>query len=244
MIPALILTTFYAVASTIAAFIFFPWTLLTGSPERMYHAGTWIAATGLRLAGIRVEAQGLDNIPSGSCVFMSNHVSNLDPCVIIPPLPRRVSILVKKSLMKVPLLGTAMRMANFVPIDRDQRASAITSIEAARKVLQSGLSIAVFAEGTRSRDGRLLPFKKGPFYLAYEGGVPVVPISVHGTETMMRKGSARIFPGTAYVTYHLPLDPAAFPDRESLMAAVRDNIASALPRWMTDASVESPAISQ
>jgi 1-acyl-sn-glycerol-3-phosphate acyltransferase len=175
---------------------------------------------------------------------MSNHVSNLDPCVIIPPLPRRVSILVKKSLMKVPLLGTAMRLAQFVPIDRDQRASAITSIEAARAVLGSGLSIAVFAEGTRSRDGRLLPFKKGPFYLAYEGGVPVVPISVHGTETMMRKGSARIFPGTAHVTYHRPLDPAAFADRESLMAAVRESIASSLPSWMTAESPQPPATSQ
>jgi 1-acyl-sn-glycerol-3-phosphate acyltransferase len=238
MIPALILTTFYAVAAVVAALIFFPYTLITGNASPMYRMGTWIAATGLRLAGIHVETEGLENIPAGSCVFMSNHVSNLDPCVIIPPIPRRVSILVKKSLMKVPLLGTAMRMANFVPIDRDQRASAISSIEAARTVLQSGLSIAVFAEGTRSRDGRLLPFKKGPFYLAYEAGVPVVPVSVHGTETMMRKGSARIFPGTAHVKYHQPLDPAAYADRESLMAAVRDSIASSLPAWMTDASPE------
>jgi 1-acyl-sn-glycerol-3-phosphate acyltransferase len=233
MIPAVILFSFYAIASVIAALISFPHALITGDASLIYRMGTWIAATGLRLAGIHVSIRGLENLPAGSCIFMSNHVSNLDPCVIIPPIPRRVSILVKKSLMKVPLLGTAMRLAKFVPIDREQRASAISSIQAARRVLDSGLSLAIFAEGTRSSDGHLLPFKKGPFYLAYEGGVPVVPISVHGTETMMRKGSARIFPSTAYVMYHSPLDPANYSDREGLMAAVRESIASALPAWMT-----------
>jgi 1-acyl-sn-glycerol-3-phosphate acyltransferase len=236
MIPAIILVVFYGVAAVFAALLTFPYAIITGDPSYMYKVGTWIAATGLRLAGIRSVIKGLDNLPPGSCIFMSNHVSNLDPCVIIPPIPRRVSILVKKSLMKVPLLGTAMRLAKFVPIDRDQRESAISSIADARMVLNSGLSLAVFAEGTRSRDGRLLPFKKGPFYLAYEAGVPVVPISVHGTETMMRKGSKRIYPGTAYVTYHQPIHPADYTDREGLMAAVRESIASSLPEWMTATS--------
>lgn len=233
MIAALILYVFYVVAAAAVSVVAFPWAWITRNPEILYRMGTWVARTGLRLAGIRSDIRGLENIPARSCILMSNHVSNLDPCVIIPPIPQRVSILVKKTLMRTPLLGPAMRMADFVPIDRDQRESAISSLAAAKGVLQRGLSLAIFAEGTRSRDGKLLPFKKGPFYLAHGAGVPVVPVSISGTETMMRKGSARIFPGTATVTYHPALDPAQFATREDLMEAVRNSIAASLPEWMT-----------
>lgn len=232
MIAALILYVFYAVAAVFVSLIAFPWAWISGNPAILYRMGAWVAWTGLKLAGIRCVIVGIENIPQSPCILMSNHVSNLDPCVIIPPIPQRVSILVKKGLMKMPLLGPAMRMADFVPIDREQRESAISSLENAKAVLQRGLSLAIFAEGTRSRDGKLLPFKKGPFYLAYEAGAPVVPVSVSGTETMMRKGSARIFPGTATVTYHPALDPAQFATREDLMAAVRVAIAASLPAWM------------
>lgn len=232
MIAALVLYSFYAIAAVIAAPFVFLHALLTGDGGMIYRVGCWIAGTGVRLAGVKSHIRGMETIPTGSCIFMSNHVSNLDPCVIIPPIPRRTSILVKKSLMHVPILGLAMKLARFVPIDRDQRESAIGSLRAAQQVLQSGLSIAVFAEGTRSRDGRLQPFKKGPFYLAYEAGVPVVPISVSGTETMMRKGGLFIYPGDACITFHAPLDPKQYADREELMAAVRAEIASSLPAWM------------
>jgi 1-acyl-sn-glycerol-3-phosphate acyltransferase len=232
MIAAAILFGFYAVASFLAALVAFPLAWATGNGNIIFRTGTWIVSTGIRMAGIRVILTGLENIPKSSCIFMSNHVSNLDPCVIIPPIPQRVSILVKKSLTKVPILGIAMRLADFVPIDRDQRDSAIQSLRAAKRTLNSGLSLAVFAEGSRSRDGKLMPFKKGPFYLAYEAGVPVIPISVSGTETMMRKGSARVFPGNAYVTYHPALQPSDYADREALMDAVRKSIASGLPAWM------------
>jgi len=233
MIAAAILYGFYAVASVLVALVGFPWTWITGKVDLLYRMSMAVARTGLRLAGIRSEVRGLENIPARSCILMSNHVSNLDPCVVIPPIPRRLAILVKSDLMRVPLLGPAMRLGSFIPIDREQRESAISSLATAKAVLDSGLSLAIFAEGTRSRDGKLLPFKKGPFYLAYEAGVPVVPISVSGTETMMRKGSAKIFPGTATVIYHPALDPKQFATREDLMEAVRSAVASGLPAWMT-----------
>jgi 1-acyl-sn-glycerol-3-phosphate acyltransferase len=126
-----------------------------------------------------------------------------------------------------------MRLGDFVPVDRDGRVeSAKQSVERARQVMASGLHITSFVEGTRSRDGRLLPFKKGPFYLAMEAGSPVVPISIWGTECMMKKGSMRITPGTAHVVFHAPLWPRDFATREDLMAAVRHSIASSLPEWM------------
>ncbi len=236
MIAAFILFGFYIVMAPLASLVGFPWAWITGDIGPLYRMGVWIAASGLKLAGIRIEVAGRDRLPAGSCIFMCNHVSNLDPCVVIPLIPRRVSILVKKQLMKLPLLGPAMRLAKFIAIDREQLDSAIRSLRQAQDVLSSGLSLFIFAEGTRSRDGRLQPLKKGPFHVAFSAGVPVVPVSLHGTESMMRKGNMRVFPATAHVTFHEPLDPAQFADREALMDAVRTSIASALPEWMTDAA--------
>jgi 1-acyl-sn-glycerol-3-phosphate acyltransferase len=99
-------------------------------------------------------------------------------------------------------------------------------------VLEKGIHITTFVEGTRSPDGRMLPFKKGPFYLAMEAGAPCIPVSIYGTETMMGKGSLRIRPGVAHIVFHAPVYPADFATREELLAAVRDAIASGLPEWM------------
>jgi 1-acyl-sn-glycerol-3-phosphate acyltransferase len=199
----------------------------------------WILHAGLRAAGIRIEvAWRLTLEPRKNYIFLSNHVSNLDPPVLLPLLPGRTSVFVKRSLMKLPVIGYAMSLGKFVPVDRDGRVeSAKDSVTLAARVLKSGLNITSFVEGTRSRDGRLLPFKKGPFYLAMETGAPVVPVSIWGTETMMKKGGLRIYPGTAHVTFHAPLDPKSFATREDLMAAVRSAIESGLPEWMW----ESPA---
>jgi 1-acyl-sn-glycerol-3-phosphate acyltransferase len=164
---------------------------------------------------------------------MANHVSNLDPPALIPNIPGRTSAFLKRSLMHVPVLGWGFRLGEFIPVDRDGRKeSAQESIAAARRVLGTGVHITTFVEGTRSKDGRLLPFKKGPFYLAKEAGAPCVPVSIWGTETMMSKGSLRIRPGIAHVTFHAPLNPDDYETREDLLAAVRAAIASGLPEWM------------
>ena len=105
---------------------------------------------------------------------MSNHLSNLDPPALIPNIPGRTAAFSKRSIMKIPGLGYGMKLADFIPVDRDRRVeSAQESIAAARRVLAKGIHITTFVEGTRSRDGRMLPFKKGPFYLAMETGAPV-----------------------------------------------------------------------
>ena len=109
---------------------------------------------------------------------------------------------------------------------------AVESVEEATRVLTSGVHVLSFVEGTRSRDGRLQPFKKGPFYLAMESSVPVVPVSICGTESMMKKGSMKVYPGTAHVVFHPPIMPRDYGSREELMAAVREAIASGLPEWM------------
>ena len=213
-----------------AALVGIPWSALRGDFSTMYGWGMGTIRLGLRAAGIRVRVEGKENIPPGrSCIFLSNHVSNLDPPVLLPSMPGMTSVFLKKELMKIPLLGTAMRMGKYVPVARGHsREDARQSVEAAADALRSGLHITLFPEGTRSPDGKLLPFRKGAFFLAMDTGAPVVPVVIRGTAAMMRKGSLKIYPGQATVRFLPPLEPAAFASREDLMEAVRGEMERAL----------------
>ena len=234
MLASLTLIATLVVLSIPAAVVFIPWALLTGNATPLYNGAIVIARLAFHLARIRISVEGIERVPAHTaCIFMANHVSNLDPPALLPQIPGRTSAFLKRSLMKIPILGYGMKLGEFVPVDREGRVeSARESVAAARRVLEKGLHITTFVEGTRSRDGRLLPFKKGPFYLAMETGAPVVPISIYGTEQMMSKGSVRIKPGTAHVIFHVPIDPHNFSGRDELMLAVRASIASGLPEWM------------
>jgi 1-acyl-sn-glycerol-3-phosphate acyltransferase len=215
-----------------------PYSFLIGDIGPLYRVAMWITNAGVRAAGIKMEITGLEHVPSGrSCIFMCNHVSNLDPPVVLPLLPGRSSVLLKKELMKIPILGLAMRMAKFVPVDRgNRREAAEASVAAAAAALKSGLNIVIFAEGTRSKDGRLAAFKRGPFYLAMETGAPIVPIVISGTQTMMRKHSAAIRPGVAKVEFLAAVKPGDFATRDELMAAVRARMVETLPEEMRPVS--------
>ena len=217
-----------------AALILIPLALMTDNVNPLYRVGCWIAHTALQAGGIRFVVKGRERVPKhAACVFMANHVSNLDPPALLPLVPGRTSVFLKKSLMKLPVLGYGFRLGNFIPVERaGNPEQARRSIEAAVEVLRQGVHITTFVEGTRSRDGRMLPFKKGPFYLAKQSGALCVPVSIHGTESMMAKGSMAIRPGTVYITFHPPIDPAGYPTREELMTAVRAAVASGLPEWM------------
>jgi len=234
MLPALTLLLVYNVLGIPAAIIGLPWTLISGDISLLYRWAMWITHVGLRTAGIRIEVRWQAQlVPQQRYIFLSNHISNLDPPVLLPLIPGRASVFIKRSLMKLPVIGYAMKLGDYIPVDRDGRVeSARDSVTQAVRVLGAGLHIMSFVEGTRSRDGRLQPFKKGPFYLAMETKAPVVPVSIWGTESMMKKGSVRIYPGTAHVTFHAPLDPRDYATREDLMAAVRSAVESGLPEWM------------
>jgi 1-acyl-sn-glycerol-3-phosphate acyltransferase len=216
------------------AIIFYSWTLVTGNIMPLYKVAMWIARTGIRLAGIRVEVEGRELVPAGTaCIFMANHVSNLDPPVLLPLIPGRTSVFLKRSLMKVPVLGYGMKLADLIPVDRAGHIdSARESIAAARKVLARGVHLTTFVEGSRSHDGRLQPFKKGSFFLAKQSGALCIPVSIYGTEQMMPRGTLRTRRGTAHVVFHAPVNPADFRTREDLLKAVRAAIASGLPERM------------
>jgi 1-acyl-sn-glycerol-3-phosphate acyltransferase len=241
MIASLLLLATFVLLGLPIALVCIPWCLVTRDVMPLYRSAMFVVRLGLRVAGIRVRVTGLESVPRGrACIFMCNHVSNLDPPVLIPLIPGRTSVFLKRSLMKIPILGYGMRLAEFVPVDRGGKVDeARESAERAKAVLAKGIHITTFVEGTRSLDGKLLPFKKGPFYLAMESGAPCVPISISGTETMMRKGSLRIHPGTVRVVFHVPVYPAEVGGRDELMEAVRQAIASGLPELMRPDSEES-----
>ena len=230
MIRALLLGIYYALMIPIVAIIGFPWTFVSGRVDRLYQMAMAVTFSGMRLIGVEVDVIGREKFdPNGTYIYMCNHVSNLDPPIVVPSIPKRTSVMVKKELFRIPLLSKAMLLASFVPVDRANRDAAIASIESAVSVLKEGVNITIFPEGTRSPDGKLLPFKKGPFHLAFESKAPIVPMTIYGTEKLMSKGSMKIKGGRATLVFHSPILPADYENRDELMAAVRAQIADGLP---------------
>jgi 1-acyl-sn-glycerol-3-phosphate acyltransferase len=223
---------FWAAALPVAALLGIPWTYLTKDITFLYRTCMFVMWTGVRIAGVKVRTLGLEKIdPARNYIFMSNHISNLDPPITLPLIPRRSSVMVKKELFSVPILGRIMLIGSLVPVDRLNRDAGITAVRDAVKAIEQGLNMTIYVEGKRSFDGKLLPFKKGPFYLAQECNVPVVPITISGTEAVMPKGRFAIRPGTTMVTveFHDPIEPSNFGERDCLMAKVRAAINSGLP---------------
>jgi len=211
-----------------------PLTLLTGDISWMYRRAMAISALSARAAGVSAEITGRENIPAGrACIFMCNHVSNLDPPLLLPVLPGRVAVMLKSELMSIPILGTAMRLGGFIPVERTREPrKAKAALDAAADALRMGLHIVTYPEGSRSRDGRLSEFKKGAFLLARLTGAPIVPVALSGTQKMMPPGSWRIEPGTAQMKFLPVIESAQYASREELMSAVHAAIDAALPAEM------------
>jgi len=230
MIRTCIMLLFWILAMPLASLIGFSWAFTTGDIRVLYRLFNWGAYAGVWLTGVSVEIIGADRFDHArSYIFMTNHVSNLDPPIQIPLIPRRTSVMVKKELFKTPILGRAMRMALLVPVDRGNRDAGIEAVRAAKKVVEQGLNMTIYVEGKRSFDGKLLPFKKGPFYLAVECGVPVIPMTIVGTHYAMPKARFSIKPSKVQVIFHDPIEPKDFGSREELMEKVRAVIESGLP---------------
>lgn len=230
MIHTILMLGFWTLALPVAAIVGFPWTFLTQDIRFLYRMAMWGAWTGVQLAGVKVETVGLTKLDaSRTYIFMSNHTSNLDPPILIPLIPRRTSVMAKKELFSYPILGEAMRLGALVPVDRGNRDAGIAAVRAAGEVIRQGVNMTIYVEGKRSFDGKLLPFKKGPFYLAMECGVPVVPVTIVGSHDVMPKARFRIAPGTVTVVFHKPIEPQEFGSREALMEKVRGVINGGLP---------------
>ncbi len=230
MIRTIIMLTFWGLSNLLVGPFLLLYALISRDVRPLYHVATFLAITGVRLAGIRIREVSKDNIkPGQNYIFMSNHASNLDPPIEIPRIQQRCSVLVKKELFRIPILGTGMHLARLVPVDRSNREAAIESVREGVEVLRTGLNMMIYPEGTRTRDGKLQPFKKGPFHLAMESGVPVLPLTILGTYEAWPRHRFALKGRTVTIVYHPAIDPREYTDRETLMAAVRESIASALP---------------
>jgi 1-acyl-sn-glycerol-3-phosphate acyltransferase len=245
LIRTAIMLVFWAVMLPPVALVLFPWTFLTGDVSLLYRVGTWVASAGVRLAGVRVRTVGLDKLdPARTYIFMSNHVSNLDPPIMMRLIPRRTSVMARHELFDYPILGRALRLGSLVPVQRKNREAGIAAVRAAAEVIRKGINMTIYVEGGRSFDGKLIPFKKGPFYLAVECGVPVVPVTIVGTHYAMPKGRFTVKPGEVTVTFHDPIEPRDFGDRDALKAKVREAINAGLPQEYQSPAGKDTAASQ
>ena len=193
----------------------------------LYNLGHGGVALGAALAGIKTRVAGRSNIPvNRAVVFCANHQSNIDPPILFSTLHPRLHVLFKAEMKKLPLLGKAFQVGGFVPIDRASRERSMASIEQAAQSLRDGNSFLTFPEGTRSRTGELLPFKRGPFLMALKAQVPVVLVAVQGGTASMRKGSPLIRPATVTVRIGEPIETRgmSLADRTVLAERVRSSV--------------------
>jgi len=196
-----------------------------GSSERTVHKIARIWGKGiLFISGIRVRVKGMSFVdPDQSYIFMANHQSNFDIPVLLAHLKVQFRWLAKAELFKIPVFGKAMRKAGYISIDRSDRKRAFLSLKKAAETIQNGTSVLIFPEGTRSADGRLRSFKKGGFVLATEAGVPVVPVILYGTRSIMPRECLIIRPGDVTLRILPPVDTKDFhrKTKDALLEKIR-----------------------
>jgi 1-acyl-sn-glycerol-3-phosphate acyltransferase len=192
------------------------------------HGGVWLA---LALSGIRYRVIGEENLPLGrAAVYCSNHESNVDPPVLFDAMHPMMHILYKHEIDKIPILARAFRMGGFIPVDRRNKEAAMRSIEAGARSISAGNSFLIFPEGTRSRTGDLLPFKKGGFIMAIKAQAPIVPVAITGGRAAMKRGSPWIYPVRVTIKVGQPIETAGFTldERDEVIERVRTEIAHLL----------------
>lgn len=210
--------------------------MLSTLPDRSgawYHRIALLWSRGvLAIAGVRLVVEGAARIPTDrSVIFMGNHQGNFDIPALFQAVPIRFNWLAKEELFRIPVFGASMRSAGYVPVNRGDGRESLKSIDHAASLVRNGVSIAVFPEGTRSADGKLLPFKRGGFMLAARAGVPIVPFTITGSREVNPPGGLlRLRPGVIRISFSqpVPVNGRSAADQSLLMENVRRAIAAGL----------------
>ena len=226
----LLVIPFTVMAALVALSVMIPVTWLVRDIRPIYQVARWVVRAILWVAGIRLETLGRDPWKAPQpCVYLCNHVSNIDPPIVFLCVPR-VAIMGKEVVFRVPLFGYALKMAEFISVDRKAADSRRKALEAGIDRLRRGLSLLIYPEGTRSPDGKLLPFRPGPFTMAIEAQAPVVPITILGARQIMPKGASWMQAGRVTLVFHEPIPTAGMTqgDREELMRRARKAIQAGL----------------
>ncbi|MGH9907660.1 MAG: lysophospholipid acyltransferase family protein, partial [Pyrinomonadaceae bacterium] len=191
-------------------------------PELVYPWAFFGGRNWLRLSGMKIRVKGRELLdPKQTYVFIANHRSYLDTATLFIYTGRRIGLLAKKELLKVPILGYGMGFVNVMAIDRSNRESALATVQAATARLRSGVSFGVFAEGTRAKPGEFLPFKKGAFYMAVQTGIPIVPVAIKNTDVLMGKGTGKAKAGAIEMVLLPPVDLTGLSTDEDVQRLVR-----------------------
>jgi 1-acyl-sn-glycerol-3-phosphate acyltransferase len=200
----------------------------------LYPLALWGAETWLKACGAKIVVKGAENLEEGrNYVFCSNHRSYLDTAALFRYAGKRIGLVAKKELLKVPVLGQGMSFVNVIAIDRTNPEKARASMQRARRVMEDGYSFGVFAEGTRAMPGELLPLKKGAFHLALQTEAPVVPVAIRNTDWMMGKRTGVAYPGTIEIVLFPPIQTKTEDGPKDLMVLLietRGAIASELAK--------------
>lgn len=234
MIPRLrgiFLLTFWFASIAIVAPLLIALVVITRNENLLYSPVRLFIRAGLAMVGVRVEVSGLERLDSNQTyIFTPNHQSLIEVPLCVTYLKRNIAYLGKKEIFKYPIFGYGIRLIGVVSVDRSNTTAAVESARQATENLRRGKSYVVYPEGTRSPDGRLLPFKKGAFMMAIDAGVPVVPVSISGATEIMPKAQIKVFPSTVRITVHEPISTRGYSKENiaELMQLTRQKILSAL----------------
>jgi 1-acyl-sn-glycerol-3-phosphate acyltransferase len=207
-------------------------TTLFDRTGNLFHsiAKAW-AKTILKVCGVIVQVEGLEKVTfTRNYIYVSNHASQFDIPAVLAGIPDNIRIVYKKELEKIPIFGWGLKYGNtYIAIDRERSHRALQSLENAANKIRTGASVLLFGEGTRSVDGKLQPFKRGPFNLALKAGVPVVPVSIKGSYNILPKHSFRIRPGTIKLILSSPIEIPSVNGKEAELI-LRDKVYSVVER--------------
>ncbi len=203
---ALVLITVIGAIIVMAVGLFRPY-----SPINQWVMKTWSRLV-LWFAGVRVSVQGLEHVnPRESYIIVANHQSHFDIPVVVGYLPLKMTIISKKELFKIPFFGWGMKAAGVLKVDRSNRHQAIATLKEAERILRENhISLLAFPEGTRSRDGKIHRFKKGPFMVALQTGLPILPVTLVGTYNILPPKTLNLNPGVVRMIIHPPVDSTQF----------------------------------